>query len=54
MYGKRRINNKPLYFIYAPPQTGLDRPNARLPALVRPEAVNSTTASIIIGGHFSD
>ena len=36
MYGKRRINNEPLYFIYAPPQTGLDRPNARLPATVRP------------------
>ena len=38
MYGKRRINNEPLYFIYAPPQTDLDRPNARLPAAVRPEA----------------
>jgi hypothetical protein len=38
MYGKRRINNEPLYFIYAPPQTVLDRPNARLPAVVRPGA----------------
>ena len=38
MYGKRRRNNEPLYFIYAPPQTGLDRPNARLPATVRPGA----------------
>lgn len=38
MYTKRLRYNEPLYFIYAPPQTDLDRPNARLPELVRPDS----------------